>query len=122
MSAIVSCQLSVFWPEEKDEMADFAAKLTREWSLEKLGYDLTVRDDDRDRYSGFYTHDLGVGWYDFYGSGVTDHIPCGDFVKRITDRFPSMALIESRTAEGQTDAVSVYLDGKWSEVKPANID
>lgn len=67
MSATTSTDLLARKPEDAKQLIDYAIELTKAWSLKKLGYDITVRDEERDLYSGFGMNDGGDGvyWHDY---------------------------------------------------------
>ena len=54
MSMTYSCCLEMQQQNDFKRVAQLATELTREWSLNQYGYDLTVKSPDRDdSYQGF---------------------------------------------------------------------
>ncbi|MBO6026870.1 MAG: hypothetical protein J6P73_06445 [Bacteroidales bacterium] len=49
MSYYASTFLTARKPEDAKQLIDYAIELTRVWSLKKLGYDITICDEKRDR-------------------------------------------------------------------------
>ena len=58
MSASTSTSLTVRKPEDAKQLIDYAIELTKAWSLKKLGYDITIRDEERDMFKGFGICDI----------------------------------------------------------------
>ena len=98
MSYSTSTSLTARKPEEAKQLIDYAIELTKAWSLKKLGYDITIRDEERDMFKGFGICDKedGVFWHDFIGGGLEGG-GCGMFE-------------------------AVFRNGKWSEVNDYTLD
>ena len=54
MSNVLSSDLRTRRPEDFEKMVAYVTKLTSEWSLKELGYDITVPDEERIKKQGFY--------------------------------------------------------------------
>ena len=128
MSASTSISLTARKPEDAKKIIDYAIELTRAWSLKKLGYDITIRDEERDQYRGFGICDEedGVYWHDFIGGGikVEDMIPVDTFIEQITERFPQMEMsrMDSYEGGGCGSFEAVFRNGKWSDVNDYTLD
>lgn len=128
MSASTSTSLWARKPEDAKQLIDYAIELTKAWSLKKLGYDITIRDEERDQYSGFGICDKedGVYWHDFIGGGTKreDMIPVDTFIKQITERFPHLEMKRMDLYEGGGcgEFEAVFRNGKWSEVNDYTLD
>lgn len=128
MSTSTSTSLTVRKPEDAKQLIDYAIELTKAWSLKKLGYDITIRDDERDMFKGFGICDKedGVIWHDFIGGGTKweDMIPVDTFIKQITERFPHLEMKRMDLYEGGGCGIfeAVFRNGKWSEVNDYTLD
>lgn len=127
MSTSTSTSLTARKPEEAKQLIDYAIELTKAWSLKKLGYDITIRDEERDQYSGFgIDKEDGVYWHDFIGGGTKreDMIPVDTFIKQITERFPHLEMKRRDALEGGGcgEFEAVFRNGKWSEVNDYTLD
>lgn len=104
MSASTSTSLTARKPEDAKQLIDYAIELTKAWSLKKLGYDITIRDEERDMFKGFGICDKedGVFWHDFIGGGTKreDMIPVDTFIEQITKKFPQMEMSRGDSLEG----------------------
>ena len=128
MSYSTSTSIVARKPEDAKQLIDYAIELTKAWSLKKLGYDITVRDEERDQYTGFgiCNDEDGVYWHDFIGGGikVEDMIPVDTFIERITEKFPQMEMkrMDSYEGGGCGSFEAVFKNGKWSEVDSYTLD
>ena len=128
MSASTSTSLTARKPEEAKQLIDYAIELTKAWSLKKLGYDITIRDEERDMFKGFGICDKedGVFWHDFIGGGTKreDMIPVDTFIEQITKKFPQMEMSRGDSLEGGGCGMfeAVFRNGKWSEVNDYTLD
>lgn len=128
MSASTSTSLTVRKPEDAKQLIDYAIELTKAWSLKKLGYDITIHDEERDRYSGFgmCCGGDGVYWREYIGGGTKeeDMIPVDTFIEQITEKFPQMEMKRMDSYEGGGCGLyeAVFKNGKWSEVDSYTLD
>ena len=126
MSASTSTSLTVRKPEDAKQLIDYAIELTKAWSLKKLGYDITIRDEERDMFKGFGIDEDGVYWHDFIGGGTKreDMIPVDTFIEQITKKFPQMEMSRGDSLEGGGCGMfeAVFRNGKWSEVNDYTLD
>ena len=128
MSYSTSTSLTARKPEEAKQLIDYAIELTKAWSLKKLGYDITIRDEERDMFKGFGICDKedGVFWHDFIGGGTKreDMIPVDTFIEQITKKFPQMEMSRGDALEGGGCGMfeAVFRNGKWSEVNDYTLD
>lgn len=86
-------------------MAAYATELTREWSLNELGCDLTSEAAKTLNLPETFTVTADkVSWSDnpTSDSPITKRIPTGDIIERISKHFPEMELLLSGYSEGQT--------------------
>jgi len=128
MSTSTSTSLTVRKPEDAKQLIDYAIELTKAWSLKKLGYDITISDEERDMFKGFGICDKedGVIWHDFIGGGTKreDMIPVDTFIEQITERFPHLEMKRRDSYEGGGCGTfeAVFRNGKWSKVNDYTLD
>ena len=100
--------------EDFEKMATYAAKITREWSLKELGYDITVNNDDEER--GFFTKNHQVKWSD-KSCYYPKNIPVGDIILQISHHFPDMELWYIGLYESMINYSCIIKNGVETEVK-----
>ena len=124
MSNILGYGLRTRKAEDFEQMAAYATKLTREWSQKELGYDMTLRDEEREKERGFYYQGFDVEghqvmWNDF--SGSRKNIPVGDIIEEVSKHFPEMELLFWRSWEGPIDYECIIKNGVETEIKPYSL-
>ena len=121
MSATIGYGLRTRKAEDFKQMAAYATKLTREWSLKELGYDLTIRDEEREKmqgfyFQGYYVEEDQVRWNDF--SGSDKNLPIDDILAQIATHFPEMELLFWRSWEGPITYECSIKNGEVTEIEP----
>jgi hypothetical protein len=121
MSTTIGYGLRTRKADDFEQMAAYATKLTSEWSLKELGYDMTIRDEEREEKEGFYyqgycVEENQVIWNDF--SGSRKNIPIDDILAQIATHFPEMELLFWRSWEGPVDYECSIKNGEVTEIQP----
>ena len=121
MSTTIGYGLRTRKAEDFEQMAAYATKLTREWSLKELGYDMTIRDEEREKkqgfyFQGYYVEEDQVTWHDF--SGSSKYIPIDHILEQVTTHFPEMELLFWRSWEGPVTYECSIKNGEVTEIKP----
>ena len=117
MGARVYYGLDVRRPEDLKDLVEFATEITKEWSLNNWGYDVTIHDEERDEHTGFLANDEGVAWYLYDGPlSRNGNMPVETFLNRVADRFPQMELLKWITQEGALVYEGIRENGEWGEV------
>ncbi len=124
MSATIGYGLRTRKAEDFEQMAAYATKLTSDWSLKELGYDMTIPDEEREKkqgfyFQGYYVEDSEVMWHDF--SGSDNNIPIEDIIEQISTHFPKMELLFWRSWEGPVDYECCIKNGEVTEIEPEDI-
>ena len=122
MSNVLSSDLRTRRPEDFEKMVAYVTKLTSEWSLKELGYDITVPDEERIKKQGFYhqgfeVHENTLAWIDFSGNSQKE-IPVGDMINQTSKHFPEMELLFRSFWEGPLDYECIIKNGVETEIKP----
>ena len=123
MSATIGYGLRTRKAEDFEQMAAYATELTREWSLKELGYDMTIRDEEREKkqgfyFQGYYVEENEVMWHDF--SGSDKNIPIEVMIEQVSTHFPEMELLFWRSWEGPVDYECSIKNGEVTEIEPEN--
>ena len=123
MSTSIYCGLQAKRLEDIRQLKELSIKLTREWSMKSLGYDITVRDEERDQYMGFHIEEDGVTWNYFDGSGLHDtSAEIRALIQNVADKFPNIGLQKWISAEGPCVYEALFKDGQWLEIKQYTLD
>ena len=120
MSTTIGYGLRTRKAEDFEQMAAYATELTREWSLKELGYDMTIRDEEREKKQGFYyqgyrVEENEVMWHDF--SGSDNNIPIEDIIEQVSTHFPETELLFWRSWEGPVDYECIIKNGEVTEIE-----
>ena len=120
MSTTIGYGLRTRKAEDFEQMAAYATKLTREWSLKELSYDMTIRDEEREKKLGFYFQGYRVGdnevmWNDF--SGSDKNIPIEDIIEQVSTHFPETELLFWRSWEGPVDYECIIKNGEVTKIE-----
>ena len=121
MSTTIGYGLRTRKADDFEQMAAYATKLTSDWSLKELGYDMTIPDEEREKKQGFYCQGYSVEenevmWHDF--SGSDKNIPIEDIIEQVSTHFPEMELLFWRSWEGPVDFECIIKNGEVTEIEP----
>lgn len=122
MSNVLNSDLRTRKPEDFEKMVAYVTKLTSEWSLKELGYDITIPDEERIKKQGFYYQGFEVRentltWNDFSGNSQKE-IPVGEIIDQTSKHFPEMELLFRSFWEGPLDYECIIKNGVETEIKP----